>query len=285
MNIVVTGATGHLGRLAVESLLARGVPAERIVAAGRSVEKLKDLADRGVRVARASYDDPESLNKAFAGADRLLFVSGSEVGKRIQQHANVIAAARDAGIGRVFYTSAPHADTSDLILAGEHLATERALVASGIPSVFLRNGWYLENYDLKGALEHGLVGAAGDGRISIATRADLAEAAAAAVVADVHDKQAYELGGEAVTLAELAAEVSRQSGREVAYTNLSQQGYAEFLVGVGLPEQFAAVLADSDRGAAAGLLDTGTADLAGLLGRPATPLADAVRAALALALA
>lgn len=281
MTIVVTGATGHLGRLAVESLLARGIPAEQIVAAGRSVEKIQDLADRGVRVTQASYDDPESLRKAFAGADRLLFISGSEVGRRIQQHTNVIAAAVDAGIGRIFYTSAPHADTSDLILAGEHLATERALAASGIPSVFLRNGWYLENYDLKGALEHGLTGAAGDGRISIATRADLAEAAAAAVVADVHDKQAYELGGEAVTMAELAAEVSRQSGREVAYTNLTQQAYAEFLVGVGLPEQFAAVLADSDRGASAGLLDTGTGDLAALLGRPATPLAEAVRAALA----
>ncbi|MEU7903730.1 NmrA family NAD(P)-binding protein [Actinoplanes sp. NPDC049118] len=281
MTIVVTGATGHLGRLAVESLLARGVPADRIVAAGRSVEKIQDLADRGVRVARASYDEPESLRKAFAGADRLLFVSGSEVGRRIQQHANVVAAAVDAGVGRIFYTSAPHADTSDMILAGEHAATERALDASGIPSVFLRNGWYLENYDLRGALEHGLLGAAGDGKISIATRADLAEAAAAAVVADVHDKQAYELGGEAVTLAELAAEVSRQSGQEVTYTNLSQEKYAEFLVGAGLPEQFAAVLADSDRGASAGLLDTGTGDLAKLLGRPATPLADAVRAALA----
>ncbi|MET8153760.1 SDR family oxidoreductase [Actinoplanes sp. NPDC049668] len=281
MTIVVTGATGHLGRLAVESLLARGVPADRIVAAGRSVEKIQDLADRGVRVVRASYDEPESLRAAFAGADRLLFVSGSEVGRRIEQHANVIAAAKEAGVGRIFYTSAPHADTSDLILAGEHRATELALEASGIPSVFLRNGWYVENYDLKGALERGLFGAAGDGRISLATRADLAEAAAAAVAADVHDKQAYELGGAAVTLAELAAEVSRQSGREVTYTDLSQEKYAELLVGAGLPEQFAAILADSDRAAAAGLLDTGTADLAALLGRPATPLADAVRAALA----
>ncbi|AGZ38378.1 SDR family oxidoreductase [Actinoplanes friuliensis] len=282
MTIVVTGATGHFGRVAVESLLSRGVPADQIVAIGRSVEKIQDLADRGVRVIHASYEDPESLRKAFAGADKLLFVSGSEVGKRLEQHANVVAAAKDAGISKVVYTSAPYADTSDMMIAVEHRATEQALAGSGIPDVhFLRNSWYLENYNVKGALEHGLFGAAGEGKISIATRADLAEAAAAAVVADNLDKQAYELGGEAVTLTELAAEVSRQSGQEVGYTNLPQEKYQEFLVGVGLPEQFAAVLADSDRGASVGLLDTGAGDLAQLLGRPATPLADAVRAELA----
>jgi NAD(P)H dehydrogenase (quinone) len=281
MTIVVTGATGHFGRLAIEALLSRGVPADRIVAVGRSVEKIQDLAERGVVVKKASYDDPESLRAAFAGADKLLFVSGSEVGQRIAQHRNVIAAAKDAGIGKIVYTSAPHADTSPMILAQEHLATERALTESGVPSVFLRNGWYLENYDLKGALEHGLYGAAGEGRISIATRAELAEAAAAAIAADGIEQQVYELGGEGVTLAELAAEVSRQSGRDVTYTDLAPEKYTEFLVSVGLPEQFAAVLADSDRGAAGGALYTGTEDLERLLGRPATPLADAVRAALA----
>lgn len=280
MTIVVTGATGHFGRLAVEALLRRGVPAGQIVAVGRGVEKIKDLADRGVIVRKASYDDPESLRAAFAGADRLLFVSGSEVGQRVAQHRNVVAAAKDAGISKIAYTSAPHADTSNMILAGEHLATERALGESGIPSVFLRNSWYLENYDLKGALEQGLHGAAGEGKLSIATRADLAEAAAAAIAADGFDQQVYELGGEGVTLTELAAEVSRQSGRDVTYTDLSPEKFTEFLVSVGLPEQFAAVLADSDKNAAAGALYTGTEDLQKLLGRPATPLADAVRAAL-----
>ncbi|GAA3963550.1 SDR family oxidoreductase [Actinoplanes auranticolor] len=281
MTIVVTGATGHFGRHAVENLLSRGVPADQIVAVGRSIEKIQDLADRGVRVQYASYDEPESLRKAFAGAGKLLFVSASEPGKRIPQHRNVVDAAKDAGVGLIVYTSAPHADSSGMILATEHLATEQALAASGIPSVILRNGWYLENYDLRGALEHGLVGAAGDGRLSLATRADLAEAAAAAVLADSHDKQVYELGGEGVTLAELAAEVSRQSGREVTYTDLPQDKYVEFLVGVGVPEGFAAVLADSDHHAASGALYTGPEDLAHLLGRPATPLADAVRAQLA----
>jgi NAD(P)H dehydrogenase (quinone) len=281
MTIVVTGATGRLGRHVVESLLSRGVPAGQIVAVGRSIEKIQDLADRGVDVRFANYDEPESLRKALTGADKLLLVSGSEPGKRIPQHQNVIDAAKDAGVQQIVYTSAPHADTSGMILATEHLATEQALTASGIPSVFLRNGWYLENYDLRGALEHGLVGAAGTGKISIATRADLAEAAAAALVAEQLDKQVYELGGEGVTLAELAAEVSRQSGREVTYTDLPQDKYIEFLTGVGLPESFAAVLADSDHHAASGALDTGTEDLAGLLGRPATPLGDAVRAQLA----
>jgi len=281
MTIVVTGATGGLGRHAVESLLTRGVPADQIVAVGRSTGKIQDLADRGVIVQYASYDEPESLRKAFAGADKVLLVSGNEPGKRIPQHQNVIDAAKEAGVSRIFYTSAPNADTSGMILATEHLATERALAASGIPFVILRNGWYLENYDLKGALEHGLTGAAGDGKISLATRADLAEAAAAAVVADNLDKQVYELGGAGVTMAELAAEVSRQSGREVTYTNLPQDEYIEFLVGVGVPEAFAGILADSDHRAAAGALYTGTADLAHLLGGPATPLAAAIRARLA----
>jgi len=281
MTIVVTGATGHFGRLAVESLLARGVPADQLVATGRSIEKIQDLADRGVSVRYASYDEPESLRKAFSGAGKLLLVSGSEPGKRLPQHRNAIDAAKDVGVGRIVYTSAPNADSSGMILAAEHLATEQALAASGIPFVILRNGWYLENYDLRGALEHGLVGAAGDGRISLATRADLAEAAAAALVADDLDKQVYELGGEAVTMAELAAEVSRQAGREVTYTDLSQDKYVEFLVGVGVPEAFAAVLADSDHRARAGALSTGTDDLAHLLGRPATPLGEAVRAQLA----
>jgi NAD(P)H dehydrogenase (quinone) len=281
MTIVVTGATGPFGRHAVETLLSRGVPADQIVAVGRSIEKIQDLADRGVTVQYASYDEPESLRKAFAGADKLLLVSGSEPGKRIPQHQNAIDAAKDAGVSRIVYTSAPNADSSGMILATEHLATEQALAASGVPSVILRNGWYLENYDLRGALEHGMFGASGDGKISLVTRADLAEAAAAAVVADSHDKQVYELGGEGVTMAEFAAEVSSQSGREVTYTNMPQDEYTKFLVGVGVPEGFAAILADSDHCAASGALYTGTEDLAQLLGRPATPLADAIRARLA----
>ncbi|PRY45855.1 NmrA family NAD(P)-binding protein [Umezawaea tangerina] len=281
MTIVVTGATGPFGRLAVESLLARGVAADRIVGVGRSVGRIQDLADRGVVVRQAGYEDPDALRAAFEGADKLLFVSGSEIGKRVQQHTNVVVAAKDAGIGQVAYTSIPHADTSTMVLAREHLFTERALTDSGIPSVFLRNSSYLEVFDVRGAVERGLFGAAGGGRVSIATRPDLAEAAAAAILADRHDQRAYELGGESVTLAELAAEVSRQSGREVVYTDLPQDRFVEFLVAGGLPEAHAAVMADAHRGVAAGEADTGPKDLEELLGRPVTPLADAIRAALA----
>jgi NAD(P)H dehydrogenase (quinone) len=279
MTIVVTGATGHFGRVAVQSLLARGVPAADIVATGRSVEKIADL---GVTSRRAAYEDPAALRTAFEGADKLLFVSGSEVGKRIPQHRDVVTAAQDAGVGFVAYTSIPKADTTSIKLAEEHLATERMLIESGLPYAFLRNGWYLENYDLAGAIEHGLFGAAGNGRISAAPRADYAEAAAEAIVR-AEPNRVYELGGEPFTLAELAATISRESGRPVTYTDLTQEKYAEFLIGVGLPEQAAAILADADRGAAQGELDVPGDDLATLLGRPVTALASAVRAQLALA--
>jgi len=279
--IVVTGATGKFGRLALEALLRRGVAASDLVATGRSTAGLADLAEQGVDVRAASYDDPASLRTAFAGADRVLFVSGSEVGQRVPQHQAVVAAAAEAGVELVAYTSILRADTTSLGLAAEHQATERALAASGVPHVLLRNGWYAENYDIAGALEHGLSGAAGEGRFSLATRADYAEAAAVAVSSDGQAGRVHELGGPGITLAEFAAEISRQSGTTVTYTDLTPEAYVEVLVGVGVPAPFAASLADADRGAAAGDLFVDPADLEALLGRPATPVADVVRAALA----
>ena len=282
MSIVITGATGSFGRLAIEALLRRGLPAGQLVAAGRNVMKLADLQERGVTVVRGDYDDPPSLRKAFAGADRLLFVSGSEVGQRIPQHQAVVDAAADAGVGLVAYTSAPKAGTSDMLLAREHRVTEQALIRSGLPYVFLRNGWYIENYtgNLPAILEHGLIGAAGDGLISGAARADLAEAAAAVLAGEGHGNRVYELGGTPFTLTQLAAEISRLSGRQVRYTNLPQEAYARALVDAGVPEPAAAVLADSDRAAAQGALHVEGDDLPRLLGRPVTPLADVIGAAL-----
>jgi NAD(P)H dehydrogenase (quinone) len=277
MTIVVTGATGHLGTLVVQSLLAKGVPASEIVATGRNAEKLAEL---GVPTRIASYDDPAELTAAFAGADKLLFVSGSAVGKRVQQHTNVVEAAKAAGVGRVFYTSAPKADTTDMKLTAEHRITETLLLESGVPSTFLRNSWYLENYNFEAALARGLFGAAGEGKISGAPRADYAEAAASALLLD-NPKQVYELGGEPFTKTELAAEIAKQSGQPVSYTDLPEQKYAEMLVGVGLPEPVAAILADSDRAAATGALFVEGDDLATLLGHPATPLAIAVKERLA----
>jgi NAD(P)H dehydrogenase (quinone) len=282
MSIVVTGATGHLGRLAIEALIRRGVPAAEIVGVGRHVEKIADLAERGVVVRTASYTDPEALRAAFAGAEKLLFISGSEVGQRSAQHRGVIAAAKEAGIGLVVYTSILKADTSDLILADEHRETEQGLIAAGLPYVFLRNGWYLENWtgNLPALLEHGLVGAAGDGRFSAAVRADYAEAAAAVLTSDGHVNRVYELGGTPFTLAELAAVISAESGREVGYVDLPEEKLVEVLVGAGLPEGFAKVLADSDRGAAKGALYAEGNDLERLIGHPTTSPAEAVRAAL-----
>src|SRR3954447_22042648 len=222
MSIVVTGATGHLGRLVVEALLARGVPAQEIVATGRRVETLADLTDRGVVVRHADYTDPASLRAAFDGAEKLLLVSGSEVGQRVAQHGNAIAAARDAGVRLIAYTSITRADTSTLQLAQEHRATEEALAASGVPHVLLRNSWYLENYtaQLPAYLQHGIVGAAGTGQVSAATRADYAEAAAAVLATEGHDGAVYELRGAPFTMEDLAAAVSAATGRTVAYTDV-----------------------------------------------------------------
>jgi len=281
MSIVVTGATGHLGRLIVTSLLDRGVPADQIVAVGRDVDRLAGLAERGVVTQRADYDDAESLQAAFAGAEKLMFVSGSEVGKRVVQHGNVVTAARAAGVGLVVYTSIAHADTSSLVLAAEHRATEQLILDSGLPHVFLRNSWYLENYtaQLPTYLAHGVAGAARDGRVSAATRADYAEAAAVVLTTEGHTNRVYELGGAPFTMTELAAEVSRQTGNTVSYLDLPVDKLTELLVAAGVPEGYAAVLADGDRGLAQGELEVGD-DLAKLLGRTPTTLAEAIRAAL-----
>jgi NAD(P)H dehydrogenase (quinone) len=289
MKLLVTGASGHLGHLAVESLLQRGVPAGDVVAIARTPESIADLTERGVEVRRADYDDRASLEAAFAGVDRLLFVSGSAVGQRIVQHTNVIEAAKASGVGFVAYTSIIRADRSDLILASEHRATEQLLAASGLPHALLRNSWYLENYtgQVASALDQGVVlGAAGDGRVSAATRADFADAAAVVLAGPGHEGAVYELGADdAFTLPEYAATLARVSGREVAYRDLSVEDYTAALVGAGLPQGYAAVLADGDRGLSQGELFTDSGDLSRLTGRPTTDVETALRTALATAAA
>jgi NAD(P)H dehydrogenase (quinone) len=283
MSIVVTGATGHLGRLVVEALLDRGVPGGQIVATGRRTETLADLAERGVVVRRADFDDPASLREAFTGAERLLLVSGSEPGRRIEQHGNAIEAAKAAGVRHIAYTSIVRADTSSLLLAADHRGTEELLAASGVPHTLLRNAWYFENYTtrLPVYLEHGIVGSVGAARISAAARADYAEAAAAVLTGEGHEGAIYELGGASFTMAELAEVVSTATGRTVTYTDLPVEQYAQVLVAAGLPEPVAAVFADGDRGAAAGELLVDGSDLEKLIERTPTPLADVVTAAAA----
>lgn len=281
--IVVTAANGQLGRLVIASLL-KTLPAAAIVAAVRDPAKAADLAAQGVQVRRADYTDPASLDTALAGASKVLLISSNELGQRVPQHRNVIDAAVRAGVSLLAYTSLLHADTSPLALGAEHRATEDALRASGLSYALLRNGWYLENHtgSLGGAVAHGaLVGAAAQGRIAAAARADYAEAAARVLTSAAPVQQVYELAGDhAFTLAELAAELSRQTGKTIPYHNLAQQEYGALLRQVGLPAPLADIIADSDAQAAHGALFDDSGVLGKLIGRPTQSLAEAVKAAL-----
>jgi len=281
--IVITGASGQLGRLVIEELLT-SVPANQIIAAVRTPAKVADLAARGVIVRQADYSQPATLDAAFAGASQILLISSSEVGQRLPQHQNVIAAAKRANVSLLAYTSLLHADTSPLGLAAEHVATEQALQSSGVPYAILRNGWYTENYtaSIPPALQYGvLLGSAGEGKIASATRSDYAAAAAAVLRTPNQAGKVYELAGDtAYTLSEFAAELTRLSGKAIAYQNLPQADYAQALLDVGLPDFLADLLADSDTGASKGALFDDSHQLSQLIGRPTTPLATAIAAAL-----
>ncbi|WP_433198405.1 SDR family oxidoreductase [Nocardia sp. CA-107356] len=283
MTVAVTAAGGQLGRLVVEALLREG--ATSVVAIVRDPQKVADLAERGVEVRQAAYDDPDALDRALAGVDRVLLVSGNEFGARVAQHTNVIRAAERAGVKLLAYTSIPRATENPLILAQEHNGTEAVLAASTVPHAILRNGWYWENYfgGLGHAVETGVLhGAAGDGRVAGAARADYAEAAAKVLTTDGHEGRVYELGGdERLTYAELAQVISQASGKPVRYENLSKQDYNAALEQAGLPGPYAAALADADAGIGGGLLDIDSGDLQKLIGRPSTPAADVFRAAFA----
>ncbi len=283
--IAVTGATGQLGRLVIPALRARA-PEATLVALARDPARAADL---GVPVRAFDYDRPETLAPSLAGVDRLLLISASELGKRAVQHQAVIDAAKAAGVGEIVYTSLLHADRSVIGLADEHRATEAALAASGLPHVLLRNGWYVENYlaSVPGAVAAGaLIGSAGAGRISAAPRADYAEAAAVVTAQDGQAGRVFELASDTpFTLADLAAEVSRQVGREIPYRNLPEAEYAAALEGFGFPAPVAAVYAGFDAAAAEDALFDDSRTLSSLLGRPTTPLAHSVAAALPAAVA
>ncbi|HCD1076300.1 TPA: SDR family oxidoreductase [Proteus mirabilis] len=281
--IAITGATGLLGQHVIENLL-QTVPANQIVAFARDVKKGSSLSQKGVLVRQADYNDKASLITALQGVDKLLLISSSEVGKRTIQHRNVIEAAKSADVQFIAYTSILHADRSPLSLHVEHVETEKMLADSGISYTLLRNGWYTENYlaSVPAALEHGVfLGAAGDGKIASATRADYALAAARVISEEGHIGKVYELAGdEAWTLEQLAKELTKQSGKQVIYNNLSQVDFVAALKTAGLPDKLSNMLADSDIGASKGGLFDDSHTLSKLIGRRTTTLAESIKAIL-----
>ena len=282
MSLVITGATGQLGRLVVESLLARGTAPADIVATGRNTDKLADLAAQGVSVAELDYTKPETVSAVVKPGDTLLLVSSSEVGQRVGQHVNVITAAKEAGVARIVYTSAPAATTSELVLAPEHKATEEALVASGVPFTILHNGWYTENYagEIEKGRENGaIVASVGDGRVSSASRKDYAEAAAVVLVGEGYEGEVFELSGDvAWSFDDLATAIGAIVGKEVVYTRLSPEEHAAMLTSFGLDEGTVGFVVALDGNIRDGLLGVTSGDLSRLIGRPTTPLAEGLAA-------
>lgn len=281
MTIAITGAAGQLGRLVIGSLKTK-VAASSIIALVRTPAKAVDL---GVEVRVADYSQPDTLAGALTGVDTLLLISSNEMGLRIAQHHNVIEAAKTAGVKWIVYTSLLHADMSAItVLSYEHLATELDLKVSGLAYTILRNGWYSENYtaSARAAVKNGaFLGSAGDGKISSATRADYAEAAAAVLTSEGHEGKVYELAGdEAYTLSDLAAEISRQTGKTIPYKDVTEEEYASVLAGFGLPKPIALAFAHFDAGAAKGALFDEGHTLSQLIGRATTPLSSAVASAL-----
>ena len=275
-TIAITGATGQLGRLAVAALKAKGA---KPIALVRDPAKAADLG-----VETRAFDYTKADPSALKGVDTLVLISSNDFNDRVGQHKNAIAAAKQAGVGRIIYTSVLNAADSPMVLALDHAATEMALNDSGVPTTLLRNGWYTENYTgaLDAAIEHGaIIGASGEGRVSSAARKDYAEAIAVTALDASHTGKTYELAGDtAYSGAELAAAVAAAAGKPVAYVNMSETDYAKALQGFGLPEGFAKVLADSDAQAAKGALFDDSRTLSRLIGRPTTPLAETVAAAL-----
>lgn len=285
MTLVITGATGHLGRLVVESLLAKGVTPADIVAGGRSVEKLADLAARGVTVVPLDYTRPETLDAALLGAEQVLLISASDPGQRFVQHSAVVEAAKKAGVAHLAYTSILHADTTEHVLAPDHKATEQLIAESGIPATILRNGWYTENFTsavAQAAQTGEIVASVGEGRVASASRSDYAEAATAVLIDPALRGKVYELSGDVAwshdDLAEAASEVT---GQPVAYRDVTPEEYGTILVGFGLPEGTAGFLVAMDQNLKAGALETISGELSTLIGHPTVPLVDGLRADLA----
>jgi NAD(P)H dehydrogenase (quinone) len=276
MTIAITGSTGHLGRLAIAALKDRGA---KPIALARDPAKAADLG-----VETRAFDYTTADPAALKGVDTLVLISSNDFNDRVGQHRKAIAAAKAAGVKRILYTSILKGDQNPMILAQDHIGTEAAIRDSGIPATILRNGWYTDNYtgSLGAAIEHGaIIGAAGEGRVNSAARKDYAEAIAVTALDAAHAGKTYELAGDAAhSRADFATAVATSAGKPVVYVTMSQGDYAKALVGFGLPESFARVLADCDARAGEGALADGSRTLSRLIGRPTTPIADTIAAAL-----
>ena len=275
MKIAVTGATGKLGQLVVNGLLKKG-PSDKIIAVVRDQKKAQPLVKRGAEARVAHYGDPVALKAAFSGVDRLLLISSSEVGKRTEQHKNVIDAAKAAGVKHIMYTSAPKATTTALVVAPEHKATEENILKSGMKYTILRNNWYTENYKdrVETARKTGaVVAAAGEGRVASATRADYAAGAVEVLLGTGHEGKIYELGGDhAWDFNELAETIEKIIGKPVAYKSVDVPTLLNILKEAGLDEGIAGFMAAVDGNIAEGALSEVTGELSRLIGRPTTPL-------------
>lgn len=284
-KILITGASGQLGGLVIEALLQR-IPAHQVIATARDPHALAHCAAKGVNVRPLDYTQPLTIRSALAGVDRVLLISSNAIGQRVPQHQAVINAAREAGIGFFAYTSVLHAPECSLrILRDEHTATEEYIRESGLQYAFLRNGWYFENYtqSIASVLEHGaVIGCAGDGRISAATRKDYAHAAAVVLTTSpVSSGQVLELAGDVgFTLAQYAAEIAEQTGRQIVYHDVSEAQYIKTLQQAGLPEGIARFVAEADTAASKGALFDQSNTLHRLLQAPTTTLKQAVANAL-----
>lgn len=279
MKILVTGATGKLGRKVAETLLGT-VPAEQLAVSVRDPQKAEDLRARGVDVRQGNFDHPETLATAFAGVDRLLLISADGDNEtRIRQHGNAVEAAQRAGVGFIAYTSLANAMESPIFLAPTHRATEEAIRKTGIPYAFLRNNWYLEN-EISG-IQGVMAGApwvtsAGSGKVGWALQQDYAEAAAAVLTGSGHENKIYELSGKLLTQEELASALGAVLGKEVPVQQVDDAAYAEIMKGAGVPDFVIPMLVGIQEGIRSGALEVESGDFEKLLDRPLAPIQEAL---------
>jgi NAD(P)H dehydrogenase (quinone) len=277
MKMLVTGATGKFGTKVVETLL-KTVPASQLAVSVRNPEKAAGLQTRGVEVRQGDFDQPETLDSAFAGIDRLLIISADGDNEtRIRQHANAVAAAERAGVKFIAYTSIANAQESKNLFAPTHQATEAAILKTGIPYSFLRNNWYLENEipSIQGVLAGApWVTSAGNGKVGWALQQDYAEAAAAVLSGTGHDNTIYELSGKPLTQEELVSAIGTILGKEVPVQQVDDAAYADIMKGAGMPDFVISILVEIQRSIRVGSLDFESNDFEKLLGRPVTPISE-----------